>query len=87
MGLDPEFALPNRVRDRLTRAELTGILKREEVELLSRTRDVLEEILETVEVASDCRALRSLQEGLRDIRSGRVRPYADFAKELRRYMT
>lgn len=63
---------------------MAGILRREEVELLSRTRDILDEILETLEIASDRRTLKSLREGLRDMKAGRVRPYAEFARELRR---
>ncbi|HEY4822541.1 MAG TPA: hypothetical protein VIH83_02520 [Candidatus Bathyarchaeia archaeon] len=63
---------------------MASILRREEIELLSRTRDILEEILETLEITSDPRTLKSLQEGLRDMKAGRVRPYAEFAKELRR---
>lgn len=52
-----------------------------EIELLIRTRDILEEILETVEVSSDPRLLKGLTEGLRDLKAGRVRPYKDFVKE------
>ena len=63
---------------------MASILRREEIELLSRTRDILEEILETLEITSDRRTLKSLQEGLRDMKAGRVHPYAEFAKELRR---
>ncbi len=63
---------------------MASILRREEIELLSRTRDILEEILETLEITSDPRTLKSLQEGLRDMKAGRVRPYPEFAKELRR---
>jgi len=38
-----------------------------------------------LEITSDPRTLKSLQEGLRDMKAGRVRPYAEFAKELHRH--
>ncbi len=44
----------------------------------------LEEILETLEIVSDRQTLKALEEGLRDMKAGRVRSYADFAKELHR---
>ncbi len=62
---------------------MATILKKQEIELLIRTRDILEEILETVEVSSDPRLLKGLMEGLRDLKAGRVRLYKDFVKELR----
>lgn len=62
---------------------MATILRKQELELLARTRDILEEILESVEVASDRTALKRLREGLRDMRMGRVRTYKEFAKELR----
>jgi hypothetical protein len=63
---------------------LASILRKQELELLTRTKDILEEILESVEIASDKTALKSLREGLRDMKAGRTRPYKDLAKELRR---
>jgi PHD/YefM family antitoxin component YafN of YafNO toxin-antitoxin module len=62
---------------------LATILKRQEIELLISTRDILEEILETLEVAEDPRTSKALKEGLRDVKAGRVRPYKQFVKELR----
>ncbi len=61
---------------------LTSILAPKEIELLTRTRDILEEILETMGIGSDRRTLKALHEGLRDMKHGRVRPYSDFAREL-----
>ena len=59
--------------------ELATILRKQDVELLVHTRELLDEILETVEVSSDPRASK----GLRDMKSGKVRPYREFARELR----
>jgi hypothetical protein len=50
---------------------------------LVHTRELLDEILETLEVSSDPRTSKALKEGLRDMKNSRVRPYRDFVKELR----
>jgi len=62
---------------------LATILKKQDVELLISTRELLDEILETLEVSTDSRTSKALKEGLRDMKNGRVRPYRDFVKELR----
>jgi len=62
---------------------LATILRKQDVELLISTRELLDEILETVEVSSDSRTSKALKEGLRDMKNHRVRPYRDFVKELR----
>lgn len=62
---------------------MASLLNKHEIELLVNTRSLLEEILETLEISSDPRTSKALKEGLRDLKAGRVRPYRDFAKELR----
>ncbi len=62
---------------------MTAILRKQEVELLIHTRELLEEILETLEVSSDPQTSKALREGLKDLKAGRIRPYKEFAKELR----
>ncbi len=62
---------------------MATILKKQEIELLRHTSVLLEEILETLEVAQDPQASKALREGLRDLKAGRVRPYKQFAKEFR----
>ena len=63
--------------------ELATILRKQDVELLVHTRELLDEILETLEVSSDPRTSKALKEGLRDVKNSRVRLYRDFVKELR----
>jgi len=53
----------------------TAILRKQDVELLVHTRELLDEILETLEVSSDSRTSKASREGLRDMKGGRVRPY------------
>ena len=55
--------------------ELATILRKQDVELLVQTLELLDEILETLEVSSDSRTSKALREGLRDMKGGRVRPY------------
>ena len=63
--------------------ELATILKKQEVELLLSTRELLDEILETLEVSNDTRTSKAIRDGLKDMKTGKVRPYRDFVKELR----
>jgi PHD/YefM family antitoxin component YafN of YafNO toxin-antitoxin module len=44
--------------------------------------DLLQTILETIEILSDADGLRMLQEGLRDIRAGRLYDHEDVKNEL-----
>ncbi len=44
--------------------------------------DLLQTILETIEILSDPDAWKMLQEGLRDIRAGRLHDHEDVNKEL-----
>ncbi len=64
-------------------AGIATILRKDEVELLKQTSVLLEEILETLEVAGDPHASKAVKEGLSDLKAGRVRAYRHFAKELR----
>ncbi len=62
---------------------MATILNKQEIQLLIHTRALLEEILESLEVSSDPHTSKALREGLRDLKAGRIRPYREFAKELR----
>lgn len=62
---------------------MATILKKHELKLLLDTRNILEEILETLEVAGDPRTVKALQEGLRDVKAGRVRSYREPMAQLR----
>ncbi len=62
---------------------MATILKKQEVQLLIHTRELLEEILETLEVSSDSKTSKALRDGLKDMSAGRVRSYREFARELR----
>jgi len=61
----------------------TVILDREQVELLKRTRDLLEELIETLDIVADQTLMDAIKEGEKDVEAGRTRKYNEFIRELR----
>ena len=59
-----------------------ALLKKQEVELLLSTRALLDELLETLEVSNDPRTAKAVKDGMKGLKSGRVRSYGDFVKEF-----
>ena len=64
-------------------AKITLTLEEKDVQLLIKLRNLLDELIELVEVETDEEALVGVDEGLEDIREGRVRPLKEFLKELK----
>ena len=64
-------------------AKITLTLEEKDVQLLIKLRNLLDELIELVEVETDEETLAGVDEGLKDIREGRVRPLREFLKELR----
>ncbi len=62
---------------------MATILNKQEIQLLIHTKALLEEILESLEVSHDPDTSKAIREGLRDLKAGRIRPYREFARELR----
>ena len=58
------------------------LLSSEDRELLLDVRDLLEEVIETLEITSDEEAMEAIREAEADIETGKVRDYEDFKKEL-----
>jgi len=58
-------------------------LDREQVELLKRTRDLLEELIETLDIMADQAMIDAIKEGEKDFEAGRTRKYNEFIEELR----
>jgi len=56
----------------------------EDRKLLLRVSRLLEEVLETLEVASDQETVKAIREAEEDVKAGRVRGYDEFVEELRR---
>jgi len=59
-----------------------ALLTDEDRELLRRTNELLEELLETLEILADKELMEAIKEAEEDIKKGRVRDYEDFIREL-----
>lgn len=58
------------------------LLTVEEKELLTRAAILMEELLETLEVMQDDRAVKDLRAALREVKEGRTRPLDELVREL-----
>ena len=61
--------------------ELRLSLREEDIKMLIRLRDFLNDLIETIEVMSDEELLQELREALEDVEKGRVMDWEDFVKE------
>lgn len=59
-----------------------SLLTVEEKELLAKAARLMEELIETVEVAEDEELIRDIEAALREVKEGRTRPLANLVKEL-----
>ncbi len=51
------------------------------IETLRRVDDEIESAIETLEILSDSETLKAIEEGLQDIKAGRVIRFEDFLKK------
>jgi len=58
------------------------MLSQKEVKLITETRDLLEELLETLEIMEDKNLMEGIRKAQKDIKGGRVRDFDEFVKEL-----
>lgn len=58
------------------------LLTVEEKELLTRAASLMEELLETLEVMQDDRAVKDLRAAQREVEEGRTRPLSELVREL-----
>ncbi|HDM22462.1 MAG TPA: hypothetical protein ENG20_01595 [Methanomicrobia archaeon] len=58
------------------------MLSQEEIDLITETRNLLEELLETLEIMEDKEIMKEIQEAQEDVKKGRVRDFDEFVKEL-----
>jgi hypothetical protein len=61
-----------------------SMLSAQERKLLSETRDILEELLETEEVSRDRRLMKSIRDSQEDVRMGRLYTIEQLKTKLRR---
>ena len=62
--------------------ELRLLLRREDVEMLVRLRNFIDDLLETVEVMSDEELVREIKEAFEDVGKGRLTDWQEFLREL-----
>ena len=58
------------------------LLTSEEKELLSRAANLMEELLETLEVAQDKKLVKDLKAALKEVDEGKTRPLDELVREL-----
>ena len=54
-----------------------------QMDLLKKTRDLLEELIETLEITEDAELTQAIREGEKDAKAKRVRRYEEFVEELK----
>ncbi|MBM5805007.1 MAG: hypothetical protein FJZ49_02910 [Candidatus Verstraetearchaeota archaeon] len=58
------------------------VLGTEQMEPLLRTKDLLEELIETMDIMSDRNLMEAIRRGEDDLKAGRTRDYGEFIEEL-----
>jgi len=61
---------------------MTTLLTRDEKELLARAANLMEELIETVEVAQDKTIAKELKAALQEVEEGKTRPISELIAEL-----
>jgi len=57
-------------------------LDKEVIEHIMQTRDLLEELLETIDVVTDEKLMLAIEEAEEEVKRGKTRPLKSFVKEL-----
>ncbi|MBS7643235.1 hypothetical protein KEJ26_01380 [Candidatus Bathyarchaeota archaeon] len=60
------------------------VLDREQMELLLKTKNLLEELIETLDIPADRKMVEAIRMGEEDLKAGRTRSYKEFIEELRK---
>lgn len=58
------------------------LLTSEEKELLTRAANLMEELLETLEIAQDKKLVKDLKAAMKEVEEGKTRPLDDLIREL-----
>ncbi len=62
----------------------SSLLTKEDRDLLFKVRNLLEEIVETLDILEDKDTMDSIKEAEDDIRKGRIKNYKDYLVELKK---
>jgi hypothetical protein len=65
-------------------ARTSALLSDDDRKLLRETRQLLDGVLETLDILSNPREVRGIRQALKEVREGKVRPWEQFAEELKR---
>lgn len=63
-------------------SESASIFDKDVVELLLQTRNLLDEVLETMDIIADEKLMKKIAEAEMDVKDGRVRDFDEFLEEL-----
>jgi hypothetical protein len=63
-------------------SEAVSVFDKDALELLFQTRNLLDEVLETVDVLADEELMKAIRESEDEIKRGEARDLKDFVKEL-----
>ncbi|RLG32160.1 hypothetical protein DRN98_05690 [Methanosarcinales archaeon] len=63
-------------------SESASIFDKDAVELLLQTRNLLDEVLETMDIIADEKLMKKIAEAEMDVKDGRVRDFDEFLEEL-----
>jgi len=64
--------------------DASQLISEEDMRLLRRVSDLLEEVMETLEITRNQETMRYIEEARRDASEGRVRDYSELKEELRK---
>jgi len=60
------------------------LISEDDRQLLRRVSDLLEEVMETIEIAQNPETMREIEEARQDAGEGKVRDYSELREELRK---
>ena len=63
-------------------SEVVSVFDKNDLELLFQTRNLLDEVLETVDILADEELMKAIRESEDEIERGETRDLKDFVKEL-----
>ena len=63
-------------------SEVVSVLGKNDLELLFQTRNLLDEVLETLDILADEELMQAIRESEDEIERGETRDLKDFVKEL-----
>ena len=58
------------------------VLDKESIEIIKKTKELLDELLETIDILGDEKAIKKIEEAEKDEKEGRVRDFNEFMNEI-----